>query len=227
MSVAELSSSTQDYLKVIWGLQEWSDAPVTTSVIAERMQLRPSTVSDAIRRLTEQGMVEHARYGSVTLTPSGRSHALAMVRRHRLIETFLVQVLGYTWDEVHHEAEQLEHAVSDLMIERIDALLGHPTRDPHGDPIPSVEGTPHRPDAVPLATVPPRTHVRVERISDSDSDRLRYFAGQGITLDTDLDILEADPYSDGVLVRVTGRPQPVNLGAAASNAIWVSTTDHG
>jgi DtxR family Mn-dependent transcriptional regulator len=223
VSVADLSSSTQDYLKVIWGFQEWSDAPVTTSGIAERLRLKPSTVSDALRRLTEQGMVEHAPYGSVSLTPPGRTLALAMVRRHRLIETFLVQVLNYSWDEVHNEAERLEHAVSDLMIERIDALLGRPARDPHGDPIPSAEGVVNRPRAVPLLTLPPQTPVRVERISDSDPDRLRYFASRGITLDANLDIMEAGPYSDGVVIRVDGHPQTVHLGEASSGAIWVST----
>ena len=223
MSVSELSASTQNYLKVIWNLQEWSDAPVTASNLSERLGLKLSTVSDAIRKLTEQGLVEHARYGSVTLTPVGRAHAVAMVRRHRLIETFLVQVLQYTWDEVHDEAEMLEHAVSDLMVDRIDALLGQPTRDPHGDPIPSASGVVDRPNAVQLTAAKPNTRVRVERISDSDPRLLQYFASQGIVVGARLSVLEGEPYADVVVVQVAGRELPINLGSAATNAVWVST----
>src|SRR5690554_6655643 len=135
MSVSELSASAQNHLKVIWGLQEWSDDPVLPSTIAEKSGLRPSSVSGAISKLVERGLVEHEPYGAVHLTDAGRRLALDMVRRHRLIETFLVRALGYGWDEVHDEAEELEHAVSDLMVERLDAFLGHPRRDPHGDPI--------------------------------------------------------------------------------------------
>jgi DtxR family transcriptional regulator, Mn-dependent transcriptional regulator len=223
MSVSELSASTQNYLKIIWNLQEWSAAPVTASQLADRLGLRLSTVSDALRKLTEQGLIEHARYGSVTLTPVGRAHAVAMVRRHRLIETFLVEVLQYTWDEVHDEAETLEHAVSDLMMDRIDTLLGHPTRDPHGDPIPSAEGVVHRPDAVQLTTAQPNTRVRVERISDADSQMLQYFASQGIVVDAELSVLEGEPYANVVVVRVAGREHPISLGSNATNAVWVST----
>jgi DtxR family Mn-dependent transcriptional regulator len=223
MSVSELSSSTQNYLKIIWNLQEWSSAPVTASNLADRLGLKLSTVSDAIRKLTEQGLIEHARYGSVTLTPIGRAYALAMVRRHRLIETFLVQVLHYTWDEVHDEAETLEHAVSDLMVERIDALLGHPTRDPHGDPIPSANGVVTRPDAVQLTKVEPKMRVRVERISDADPHMLQYFADQGIVVDAHLDVHEGAPYANVVVVQVAGREHPISLGSAATDAVWVST----
>lgn len=223
MSVSELSASTQNYLKIIWNLQEWSDDPVTASILAERLGLRLSTVSDAIRKLAEQGLVEHVRYGSVALTPVGRAHALAMVRRHRLIETFLVQVLQYRWDEIHDEAETLEHAVSDLMVDRIDALLGRPTRDPHGDPIPSANGVVHRPNAAQLTVAQPNTRVRVERISDADPRMLQYFADQGIVVDADLDVLEGEPYSNVVAVQVVGRQTPINLGNAATNAVWVSS----
>ncbi|PSR59622.1 DtxR family transcriptional regulator, partial [Nocardia sp. MDA0666] len=135
-----LSSVAQDYLKVIWSAQEWSQEKVSTKLLAERIGVSASTVSEAVRKLADQGLVEHARYGAITLTDNGRRAAVAMVRRHRLIETFLVSELGYGWDEVHDEAEVLEHAVSETLVERIDAKLGHPDRDPHGDPIPSVDG---------------------------------------------------------------------------------------
>lgn len=222
MSASDLSTSTQDYLKAIWSLQEWSDSPVTASVIAGRVGLKLSSVSDAVRRLTEQGLLEHTRYGSVELTATGRAHAVEMVRRHRLLETFLVRMLGYDWDQVHDEAEHLEHAVSDLMIDRIDELLGHPTRDPHGDPIPSADGTTHRPDAVPLTGTVPGTTVRVERISDSDGALLQYFAEQGVVMDAALEVIPSEPYSGAVVVRVAGRANSITLGTAAASSVWVS-----
>ena len=116
-------------------------------MLAERIGVSASTASESIRKLADQGLVDHEKYGAVTLTDAGRRAALAMVRRHRLMETFLVRELGYSWDEVHDEAEVLEHAVSDRMLDRIDAKLGHPTRDPHGDPIPAADGQVRTPPA--------------------------------------------------------------------------------
>ena len=173
MSVSTLSESTQNYLKAVWSLGEWSDVPVTASMVAARTGVALSTASDAIRKLSTQGLLEHARYSAVSLTPEGRAHAVTMVRRHRLIESFLVEVLRYRWDQVHDEADMLEHAVSDFMIDRIDELLGYPERDPHGDPIPAADGTVTRPDAVLLTSVSAGARVRVERISDDDPKLLQ------------------------------------------------------
>lgn len=212
----------QNYLKVVWGLQEWSDEPVTPSDIARRTGVRLSTVSDAIRKLAAMGLVEHARYGHVGLTEAGRVQAVEVVRRHRLIETFLVQSLGYTWDEVHEEAEVLEHAISEKLVARIDAVLGHPGRDPHGDPIPSSDGVVHRPEASPLTKVRPGERVRVERISDVDPVLLQYFADQGVVVDAELEIGEAGPFAEAVAVRVAGRDEALTLGAASTDAVWVS-----
>ncbi len=212
----------QNYLKVIWGLQEWSDAPVSNSAIAESAGVRLSTVSDALRKLSELELISHVRYGSVTLTDLGREHAVSMIRRHRLLETYLVQALGYEWDEVHAEADRLEHAVSDELIHRVDRALGYPTRDPHGDPIPSADGRVHRPDAIILAEVPAPNRVRVERISDSDTAMLQYFASRGLVVDAQLDVLPGEPYSETVTVRVEGSEEPVSLGTAAAAAMWVS-----
>lgn len=222
MSVSKLSASSQNYLKVIWGLQEWTDEPVTPTAVAAKAGVRLSTTSDAIRKLTEQGLVEHTPYGAVTLTEQGRAHAVAMVRRHRLIETFLVQVLGYTWDEVHDEAETLEHAVSDLMVERISEHLGHPARDPHGDPIPAADGSVSRPDAVPLTEVPPGRTVLTERISDADPQLLRFFADRGIGVGASLVIQEGSPFSGSIEVLVDGADTPVPLGRSATDAVWVT-----
>ncbi|WP_199425163.1 metal-dependent transcriptional regulator [Actinotalea solisilvae] len=178
-----LTPVAEDYLKVVWNLGEWSDEPVTTSMLARRLGVGLPSVSETLGRLVARGWVEHERYGSVRLTAEGRALAVRMVRRHRLVETWLVEHLGYAWDEVHDEAEVLEHAVSDLFVERLDALLGHPVRDPHGDPVPRADGTVARPDAVLLATVPAGVHVRVARIDDEDPDVLRECAALGVGLD--------------------------------------------
>nr|WP_255499679.1 MULTISPECIES: metal-dependent transcriptional regulator [unclassified Leucobacter] len=217
-----MSPSMQNYVKVIWGLQEWTDAPISPTKVSEAVGVRLSTVSDALRKLADQELVDHERYGSVTLTDQGREYAVAMIRRHRLIETFLVQVLGYEWDEVHEEADRLEHAVSDELITRIDRTLGFPTRDPHGDPIPTADGRVHRPDAIVLAEADAPCRVRIERISDADNEMLQYFASRGLVVDAELEVLAPEPYSDTVTVRVAGREEAVRLGQAAARSVWAS-----
>ncbi|MGN5239834.1 MULTISPECIES: iron dependent repressor, metal binding and dimerization domain protein [unclassified Rhodococcus (in: high G+C Gram-positive bacteria)] len=217
-----LSSVAQDYLKIIWTIQEWSGEKVSTKLLAERLGVSASTVSEAVRRLADQGMVDHARYGSISLTDSGRDAAVAMVRRHRLIETFLVRELGYGWDEVHDEAEVLEHAVSERMIAAIDAKLGHPERDPHGDPIPTAGGSIPAPPARALSEFGDGEGGRVARISDSDPAMLRYFDEVGIALDTDIQVVERRDFAGTVSVRI-GSPDgtPVDLGNLAAEAIWL------
>ncbi|HEX7833932.1 MAG TPA: metal-dependent transcriptional regulator, partial [Pseudolysinimonas sp.] len=160
--------AVEDYLKVIYSHTEWQPDPITPSQLAARLGLAPSTVTEMVKKLVVAGHVEHAPYGAVRLTPSGRAEALRMVRRHRLVETWLVQQYGYGWDEVHDEAEVLEHTLSDRLLDAIAAQLGDPRRDPHGDPIPSFEGTVEVPDAVALPTLDPGTPARVARISDRD-----------------------------------------------------------
>lgn len=225
MALSDLSPSMQNYLKVIWGVEELSDAPVTASLIAERSGLRTSSVSDAVRRLTELGLVEHEPYGSIALTGPGRAYAVAMVRRHRLLETFLVQVLGYGWDEVHDEADVLEHAVSDLLIERVDRVLGQPRLDPHGDPIPAADGSVAASGAVPLSGVTPGRQVLIERVSDADPALLQHFGAHGLVVGVTLDVLDPEPFSDTIRVRLTGHDAVLALGRAALGAVWVSQVD--
>lgn len=175
-----ISRVAEDFLKAIWSATEWGGAPITGKALAERFGTTAANVSDTIRRLAAQGLVSHEPYKPVRLTPAGERHAVAMVRKHRLIESFLVRTLGYSWEEVHDEAENLEHAVSATMIERIDALLGHPDRDPHGDPIPAADGTsPHPEHAVNLADAAPGSY-EVTRISDDDPAILRLLAAHGL-----------------------------------------------
>ncbi len=217
-----LSPVAQDYLKVIWTAQEWSTDRVTTKLLAERLGVSASTVSEAIRKLADQGLVDHAKYGAITLTEDGRRAAIGMVRRHRLLETFLVHELGYGWDEVHDEAEVLEHAVSELMLQRIDAKLGRPDRDPHGDPIPSTDGAVPTPPARQLSDFGNGESGRVARISDSDPAMLRYFDSVGIALDTPVCVVERRDFAGTVAVRIGAGDAPViDLGSPAAQAIWV------
>lgn len=184
---------------------EWQPDPITPSQLAARLERVPSTVTEMVKKLGAAGLVEHAPYGAVTLTASGLREALRMVRRHRLVETLLVEQYGYGWDEVHDEAEVLEHALSDRLLEAIDARLGHPVRDPHGDPIPRTDGRVERPDAVLLSTLSAGSRGQVARISDRDAEVLRDLAAAGITLDSPVtrgDV--SDAAADQVWVVVTG-----------------------
>jgi len=214
-----LSAVAQDYLKVIWTVQEWSQERVSTKLLSEKIGVSASTVSEAIRKLSDQGLVDHARYGSIALTEAGRVAAVGMVRRHRLIETYLVHELGYGWDEVHDEAEVLEHAVSDLMISRMDAKLGHPERDPHGDPIPAVDGSVPTPPARQLSDFVNGESGRIARISDSDPAMLRYLSDRGVSLGDRLEVLDVQPFGGPLTVRFGDALQV--LGGALAAAMRV------
>ena len=223
-----LTSVAQDYLKVIWNAQEWAPEgvpqKVSTKMLADRIGVSASTASESIRKLAEQGLVDHEKYGAVTLTEAGRRAALAMVRRHRLLETFLVNQLGYSWDEVHDEAEVLEHAVSDRLVARIDAKLGFPRRDPHGDPIPASDGHVQPPQARQLWACDDGDIGTVARISDSDPEMLRYFDTVGINLDSRLRVVTRREFAGMVSVAIEsgdGAESTVELGSPAALAIWV------
>lgn len=206
MDVDEISPVAQDYLKAIWSATEWGADPITTSALAARFGTSAANVTDTVKRLAAQGLVEHTPYKPVRLTAAGTAYAVAMVRRHRLLETFLVTALGYGWDEVHTEAERLEHAVSDTLVERIDAFLDHPASDPHGDPIPDPAGRIAMPgDATLLDEVIAAGRYRVVRVSDADPDTLAEAAARGIVPGASITV---DP---AALAPVTG------LGAA----VWV------
>lgn len=164
-----LTPVAQDYLKVIWSGTEWGGPPLGTGELATRFGTSPATVTETVRRLAGQGLVEYVPYRPVRLTATGAACAIAMVRRHRILETYLVEELGYGWDEVHEEAERLEHAATPRLIDRIDARLGHPRTDPHGDPIPCADGTTTLPpDTGLLADVRQPGPWEVLRISDAD-----------------------------------------------------------
>lgn len=214
-------SVVEDYLKAIYAHTEWQDDPATTSALATRLGLAASSVTEMVKKLAGSGLVTHVPYGSVTLTPSGLSLALRMIRRHRLIETWLVESFGYRWDEVHDEAEVLEHAVSDRLLEEIAAQLGRPDRDPHGDPIPRADGSMVRPPAVLLADAPDAAAGAIVRISDRDPELLRYLAAESIGLDAELVVVGRRPFGGPLTVRIAGAERDVGAEAAAS--IWIST----
>lgn len=231
----------QDYVSAIWKSEEWSDARTTAGDIAARMGVATSTVSGNLRRLVADGLVEHERYGAVTLTDEGRAAAVQMVRRHRLLETYLVERLGYGWDEVHDEAEHLEHAASETFIDRIDRDLGHPVRDPHGDLIPRRDGRVESSDAVVLADLPAGAGGVVARISDEDPALLRYLGDHGLGLDSRITVRDRVDVA-GVLVLARdgagraddsdgaagpGGQTVMELGMVAARSLYVLRDDDG
>lgn len=222
MHIQSLPQKTQDYLKVIWEICERTETPASNSAIADALGEKNSTVSEAIKRLRAQKLVEHKPYQGVTLTEEGASLAVAMVRRHRLIEMFLCDTLGYTWDEVHDEAEILEHAVSDTFLDRVDTLLGYPHRDPHGDPIPRADGTIDIVGIRDLSSVNIGESATVERIRDRDPELLRYLAQRGILPGVTISVVDT-PHSSLKMLKVAGADEPVALADSQSCAIVVSS----
>ncbi len=207
-------TAIEDYVKVIYSHTEWQPTKITTSVLAARLGLAASSVTEMVKKLVAQGLVEHEPYGAVELTPAGTRLALRMIRRHRLVETWLVEKFGYSWDEVHDEAEVLEHALSDRLLEAIDAELGHPSRDPHGDLIPGVDGTIIRPAAAALTE---SDGGPVVRISDRDPLLLRHLKAEGVALDAVVRVSKRD--ATGASVVLSG--EPIRLSHDALASIWV------
>lgn len=220
-------TAAEDYVKVIYSHTEWQPEPITPSGLAARLGLAASSVTEMVKKLSRAGLVTHVPYGAVILTAEGTALALRMVRRHRLIETWLVESCGYDWDEVHDEAEVLEHAVSDRLLEAIASRLGHPVRDPHGDPIPAVDGTIVRPDALQLGQAPDGAAGSIVRISDRDPALLRYLTAEAIEVDAGLTVIGRRPFGGALAVRVDaadGSSRHVDLGADAAASIWISTS---
>ena len=196
-----LTRSVEDYLKTIYLLAPRGGA-ASTNEIAERLGLSAPSVSGMVKRLSDAGLLDHEPYRGVVLTESGRRSAIRMVRRHRLIEAYLVEFLGYSWDTVHDEAERLEHAVSDVLVERMAEALGNPRVDPHGDPIPSAEGIIEESAYTSLAEVPVGEMVEIRRVDTSQSDRLRYLEDHGLVLGSRVRVTAHHPFSGPVVLRM-------------------------
>ncbi|MEQ9400171.1 MAG: metal-dependent transcriptional regulator [Longimicrobiales bacterium] len=198
-ATAGLSRSVEDYLKAIYGISEHGDA-ASTSAVAGALDVQPASVTGMAKRLAEAGLVEHVPYKGLRLTEDGTREALRVLRRHRIIETYLCRRLGYAWDDVHDEAERLEHAVSDRLIDRMAAALEFPSHDPHGAPIPTSGGEIEITDHATLADAAPGAEVRVRAVQDEDPARLRSMAAQGLTPGARLIVSEAQ--DEGGIVRV-------------------------
>jgi DtxR family Mn-dependent transcriptional regulator len=212
------SSSVGDYVKAIWDLGGTGAA--STKEVSDRLLVSPASVSNMFVRLQEMGLVEYERYRGASLTELGRVEALRLVRRHRLIETFLLQHLGYSWQEVHEEAERLEHAVSDGFTERLAEFLGHPRHDPHGDPIPTAEGILERDDSFSLSEASAGRRVRIYKVSDEDASMLDYLGERGLVPGRFLTVAEVRDV-DAVVTVEDEEGKLHSLGGPLARAIYV------
>jgi DtxR family transcriptional regulator, Mn-dependent transcriptional regulator len=219
------SSTVENYLKAIHHGQ--STLPkgqrlLPMGHVASALSVTPGTATTMVKALAESGLVEYEPYSGVRLTKAGDKLAALVLRRHRLVELFLVQVMGMSWDEVHDDAEQLEHVVSDRLIERIDAMLGRPTHDPHGDPIPDPHGAIAHRHLDSLLTCPMSTPLRVTRIADQDPAFLRFIEQNNLKPGQPVTVAERDAAADSVVLRVHDRT--LTIGARAASKLLVETT---
>jgi DtxR family transcriptional regulator, Mn-dependent transcriptional regulator len=205
--------SQQDYLKALYQLHG-DQRPVPTRELAQRLGISSPSVSEMVTRLSAQGLVEHDRYRGQQLTREGRKVALELVRHHRLLEMFLVQVLGYSWDEVHDEAERLEHVISERMEQRIFELLGRPELDPHGHAIPSRTGKVRPVSERTLRDCRRGERVVVQGVSDDDAGRLRELERRGLLPGTQIEVVAASEYEGPIEVRIKGKRVQIPLGLA-------------
>jgi DtxR family Mn-dependent transcriptional regulator len=215
---AALTGQAEDYLKVIYEIERDGEAAATTA-IAERLHIAPASVSGMVRRLARQGLVVVERYRGARLTPKGRRVALQMIRRHRVLESYLVTRLGYGWDGVHDEAERLEHAASPDLIDRMAAALGDPTVDPHGAPIPRADGTVDDARLPVLNDLAVGEQGRVARMSDRDPALLRYLGELGIRPGVTLRLVDRAPF-DGPLTVAVGRARHV-IGVTVATRVYI------
>jgi DtxR family Mn-dependent transcriptional regulator len=215
---SSVTRSREDYLKALY-LLGGDEHPVPTRELAQRLGVSSPSVSEMVTRLTAQGLVEHDRYRGQQLTREGRKVALELVRHHRLLEMFLVQVLGYTWDEVHDEAERLEHVISERMEQRIFELLGRPELDPHGHAIPTLAGKVRPVSHRTLSDGHAGERLVVQGVSDDDAGKLRELERRRLRPGTRLEVLAASQYEGPIEVRLRGRRDSIPLGLA--RAIFV------
>jgi DtxR family Mn-dependent transcriptional regulator len=201
------SLTIENYVKTIYQLSSATDGELaSTGALAEALEVSPSTVTSMLKTLSESGLAEYVPYGGAKLTEAGRMLALRVVRRHRLIELFLVKTLNLTWDEVHAEAENMEHAVSDLLVDKIDTYLGYPQADPHGDPIPKADGTITNPPAMSLSALRAGERFQIVRVSDQSPEFLRYLTDSGLAIGAEGSVAESRPEA-GIVVLQFGRRQ--------------------
>lgn len=215
------SSTVEDYIKQIYLLEEnTSQDEIPMGQVASALGVVPGTATTMVKALADAGLVDYAPRVGVRLADPGRKLALHVLRRHRLIEQFLVEVLGFDWSEVHEEAEQLEHVVSDLLLDRIDQYLGHPTEDPHGDPIPSAEGKLSTGSIHSLADCELDAELRIERIRDQDTDFLNYIASAGLNPGVKVKVISRIRGAESVQIDL-GSEKELSLGLGAAAKVMV------
>lgn len=195
-----VSQSVEDYLKVIFKLA--GDQPASTGKIAEALHVSAASVTSMVKRLSKQNLVEYISHRGVSLTEEGRQKALRIIRHHRLLETFLIQVMGYTWDEVHPEAERLEHHISERFAKKMAAMLDNPDYDPHGDPIPNAEGKIPQAFHLRLSEIEPGSTVLVRRVGNDDAKLLRYFHDIGLHPKARITVKDKAPFNGPITVVV-------------------------
>ncbi len=213
----------EDYLKTIYTLAE-SESPVSTSRIADARQVKPGSVTNMLQRLAKLNLVDYEKHYGVTLTPAGEKIALEVIRHHRLLELYLSEALGFSWDEVHEQADLLEHVISEKLAERIAAFLGNPLFDPHGDPIPTRDGAIISRETRPLTAVFPSETVIIARIlDDDDSERLRYLAELGLLPDVIVTVTAVAPFDGPITLTIDGEPRIV--GHIIAQSVLISSLD--
>jgi len=205
MRTGGLSPSTEDYLKAVYDVESL-EVSASTGGIADALGVTRASVSGMMRRLAAMSLLEHSRYRGVRLTAAGRRAALRVLRRHRILEAYLAAKLGCDWDSVHDEAERLEHAVSDQLIERMALALGHPRFDPHGAPIPTSDGAVEALALVPLSEVPVGGMAELSLVSDHDARRLRYLASLGLRVGVSFEVIARQPFRGPVTIRYSAPP---------------------
>ena len=218
---SSFTRAQEDYLKALYQLHG-DERPVPTRELAQKLGISSPSVSEMVTRLSAQGMVEHDKYRGQQLTREGRKVALELVRHHRLLEMFLVQVLGYSWDEVHDEAERLEHVISERMEQRIFELLGRPELDPHGHAIPTLAGKVRAVSKRPLSECRAGEKVVVEGVSDDDAGKLRELDRRGLLPGTRVDVVAESQFEGPIEVRVRGRRASLPLGLARALFVAVA-----
>jgi DtxR family Mn-dependent transcriptional regulator len=216
------SHAVEDYAKAIYVLESRADEPVSTNALADRLDVTPGSVSAMLRKLDDLGLVSHQRYRGVRLTAAGRRVALEVIRHHRLLELFLAEVLDMPWDRVHKEAEVLEHVLSTELEEVIAEKLGNPKRDPHGDPIPSVDFVIEELETARLADLEKGSVGVFVRVSDSDPEMLRYLGERGVTPGASFEVIDRQPFGGPLFVRFGDDVHP--LGGDLADAMRVEVT---
>ncbi|HEU4565618.1 MAG TPA: metal-dependent transcriptional regulator [Gemmatimonadaceae bacterium] len=210
----EYTAPVEDYLKAIYEIERTGGVASTTG-IAQRLAIAPASVSGMVKRLADQGLLAHERYRGVRLTDEGRRVALRTIRRHRVLEAYLLRALGYPWDRVHDEAERLEHAASDDLIDRMAAAIGEPAVDPHGAPIPTREGRIDERQHGSLAELEVGASARVMQVSDDDAPRLRYLGELGLVPGARVMVLARAPFGGPITLRVGERECAIGPALAA------------